>query len=367
METMDEWCAENEISVNKKKSGVLVIQNQSKHRTEINGYPIKNRYRYLGMIVDRTLNPEGTIAASNEKLYAYIKRNEWLMKKYFTPKSLVQIGQYFQNSRIVYGLNIFLDKFSVINKAQCAAQKYLKSTLGLKNNVSSGRIRMTLGIPKLEHQLVVRLHKNLTKYENHFGEFPSLYSPLVEHYNDWLGIKEFRDINFLRENSNTYKYVVLKKSLDDLAAEYKVILGSRFKYQLDKILYKYPHKGDFHMIKYLCNWGFFEKRLFPKCDLCESKDNSRTHVTNECKFFEDKRIVSLRKIGQLIGIPNLEQTTQLEEWILGIYFNPGLGWRDATMRKLIEILRSFASELYTGRTSKLQEIKASKESGSRTG
>ena len=59
----------------------------------------------------------------------------------------------------------------VIDIAQRAALKYLRSLLGLKNNVSSKRSRIVFGLPKLEHQLLIRLVKNVSKYSEHFEEF----------------------------------------------------------------------------------------------------------------------------------------------------------------------------------------------------
>ena len=76
---------------------------------------------------------------------------------------------------------------------------------------------------------------------------------------------------------------------------------------------------------------------------------SRQLETNKCKYFEDARKTTLAKIGQTIGVNEIEQSSLLEEWILRIYFCPGTNWNDKTMRSLIEIIRSFVCNLYIER------------------
>ena len=45
MDILDNWSKNNDIAVNKKKSGILVIDQHRGGRDNINGYPTKINYR----------------------------------------------------------------------------------------------------------------------------------------------------------------------------------------------------------------------------------------------------------------------------------------------------------------------------------
>jgi hypothetical protein len=119
----------------------------------------------------------------------YLKRNSWLIKDHFIPKSLVQLSRIFQESRIVYGLKPFLNLGKIIDMEQHASLKYIRSLLGLQHNVSRKRTRMAFGIPKLEHILLCRLVKNIGKYTANFEEFPTIYQNTLNEYEKWSNIK----------------------------------------------------------------------------------------------------------------------------------------------------------------------------------
>lgn len=125
MSILDEWTMENKILVNKKKSGVLIVDCNKRERKEINGYHAKTNYRYLGMVLYRAIDPRGSVIFVNNKLQDYLTRNNRIIKKYFTPRSLIILGRYYQESKIIYGLNGFLDMSHAIDVAQRASLKYL--------------------------------------------------------------------------------------------------------------------------------------------------------------------------------------------------------------------------------------------------
>jgi hypothetical protein len=152
------------------------------------GYPEKVNYKYLGVILNAAFNLRGSVIFINKKLKGYLSRNDWIVKKFFTPKSLIVLNRYYQEPRIIYGLNPLLDMGNVIDIAQKASLKYLRSLLGVKNNVSSRRCRLVFGWPKLEHNLLVRLVKNVKIYMSHFSVFPNIYQKTLEEYRKWAGI-----------------------------------------------------------------------------------------------------------------------------------------------------------------------------------
>ena len=65
----------------------------------------------------------------------------------------------------------------------------------------------------------------------------------------------------------------------DMAESEGIQLGHRFNEMSDKFLYKYPDRRDNLLVRYMLGYGFMDKRLFPKCKLCESQENRKLHVT----------------------------------------------------------------------------------------
>jgi hypothetical protein len=223
--------------------------------------------------------------------------------------------------------------------------KYLKSIIGLTENVSNDRMRLVLHKHKLEVDLYMRLHETLKKYEMQFKERATLYDHIMRAYSNWLGF------NYTRKE----KERVQKRSVFEIAKREGISIGSRFKNSFDTHLYKYPDKRDGLMMRYFVKFGFFDSRLFPICKLClrDNKEipNSRKHVTDECIYFEELRMKTLDKIGQLIDCNNI---SGLEDWLMTIYFAPHLKWSDKTLSKLLEVVKSFSASLYIDRPKSLK-------------
>ena len=49
---IDKWSKENDINVNRKKSGIFVIRGEEQN-DNVEGYPILNEYKYLGILIDK--------------------------------------------------------------------------------------------------------------------------------------------------------------------------------------------------------------------------------------------------------------------------------------------------------------------------
>ena len=56
IELLENWAATNEIEVNKKKSGILVVDDRN-NMHQYKGYPIRVTYKYLGMKLNSQLYP----------------------------------------------------------------------------------------------------------------------------------------------------------------------------------------------------------------------------------------------------------------------------------------------------------------------
>ena len=55
------------------------------------------------------MSPKYHISGLKNKLKEYMKKNRMINKKYFTPFSLIRIIEYFNQSRLSYGLCCFID------------------------------------------------------------------------------------------------------------------------------------------------------------------------------------------------------------------------------------------------------------------
>ena len=56
---IEQWAKNNKIIINKKKSGVMIHgfkgRTSKLDKGEISGFPYKNEYKYLGIIIDKNL------------------------------------------------------------------------------------------------------------------------------------------------------------------------------------------------------------------------------------------------------------------------------------------------------------------------
>lgn len=295
----------------------------------------------VGIKLDANLSPTTHLYNVNRKLSDYLKRNEWLLKAYFTPKSLIQLANYYQTSRLTYGLSNFLDAGNIMESLEKARLKYFRSILGTKDNIKSNLLRVVFNLPKMEYALYPRLLRTVEKYYQHFGERPTMFDHIIEAFDRRLGplrnnyddrVKQIRDIN-----------------VSQMAAAEGIQIGCRFNEMIDKVLYKYPDRRDNFLVSYMLSYGFFDSRLFPKCKLCGSDENSKLHVTNDCPHFDQLRKKTLKQVGNLIGVSNLDD---LGYWLEVIYYSPYIGWTEKQIRKLLEVMKKFTVSLYMERPRK---------------
>ncbi len=67
---MEQWCDDNNMDVNKKKSGIIPFTSGLLHK-EYREFPIVTEYKYLGMVLDHKLSLDGHLVFINKK-FAYI-------------------------------------------------------------------------------------------------------------------------------------------------------------------------------------------------------------------------------------------------------------------------------------------------------
>ena len=108
MKIIEVWCNNNGIATKKNKSGILVVRGNI-NSSNIEGYPVVDQYKYLGMLIDGNLKINKHIGNIDKKISEYIKRNYVLNQRYFSVKSVMMMFNYFHRSRLYYGLSAFID------------------------------------------------------------------------------------------------------------------------------------------------------------------------------------------------------------------------------------------------------------------
>jgi hypothetical protein len=164
IDLLEKWATENEIAVNKKKSGILVVDNDKNNMHQYKGYPVKVTYKYLGIKLNSQLSPLTGLEDTKKKLDVYLMKNNWINRHTLTPKSLINLSTYYQRSRVIYGMSCFLDMKGIIESVERGNLKYTKSILGLSNQVNSDRLRIILNRPLDRHCLWVLMRKTMRKY-----------------------------------------------------------------------------------------------------------------------------------------------------------------------------------------------------------
>ena len=338
MDVLDKWCISNHFTVNKKKSGIFVIANGSlRDSDEICGYPIKLRYKYLGINFNNKMNPMPHLDEVDKKLIIYIKKNQLLIKQYFSPKTLIQIANYFQKSRLIYGMASYLDLPEIVNKVERTRMRCLKSVMGSKDSTSSNRFRLALGIPLIEYELFFRAMNISKKYEENFKEKAWIINDIIEVFKRDLEITAADTIDTMKDKA-------LQESAARLAKEERINIGNAgYNIITKRMLYQWLDHRDHYVIKYIVGYGRFNQRLFPSCKHC-GKQNSRTHFTNECDQGTEARHKLLKSLERT-GI-NLEEDN-FEDLIMKWFFNPEPR-EDKTLKKIWDGIKSFICSLYWG-------------------
>ena len=165
---IDLWSKENGINVNRKKSGIFVVKGEEK-KDNIEGYPIINEYKYLGILIDKKLNIQNHIGFINKKLSEYFRKNYFLNQRYFSVKSIMLLFNYFHKSRLYYGLPAFIDQASAIKRVYRSILYNIKKLLKLPIRTNDNKLRTALGIPDIRIYLFKRLQKLKIKYEMNFN------------------------------------------------------------------------------------------------------------------------------------------------------------------------------------------------------
>ena len=218
----------------------------------------------------------------------------------------------------------------------------------MPNTQNSDRLRLILNKPMERHNLWVSLRKTISKYEEHFKSSPSIFNKINEKYSDWFDENNFdykyRGIgtDLTKMSQRELKYRVETKSKTDLGKKLQIQQTRLFSKNYKKYYYKTPNKNDFHLIKYLNNWGFFTERFNDGglCSIC-GNNTDRNHVTNWCTEFNSIREKTRKKVTEITG---QQVVRNLEKSLLAMYHQPRTLECGKAM-KAQECIKTFAYEI----------------------
>ena len=291
MNDIQKWSDNNKIRINKSKSGIMMISG-IENREEINGYPIVSEYRYLGVLITNKMGIKKHIGIIDNKLDEYFNRNYMLSQRYFSVKSILCLFNYYHSSRLLYGLAEFIDKKESIKKVEKVFIGNIKKLLKLPISTNTNRLRVALGIPKLEIILACRLLKLKEKYKNIFGNECTFYDNKIR-----------RILNLTNDDP-----IPGKEQIDTIITTNIRMMGNEiginkiinnFKDYLHMNIYYWYVDSDNLLLRMICNVGQFREDINEICPHCQN-ENSRNHIVNDCPFLEKERkrfVEKIRKFG----------------------------------------------------------------------
>ena len=362
IKSLEQWSEANLITVNKKKSGILILNDDGTEPSVIMGYPVVSEYKYLGILLDSKLSPKYHISALNKKLKEYLQRDKFLQKEYFTPCSLVQIVDYFVRSRLSYGLCCYLDNKAAMKMIDKTLMKHLKGIFSLPTNTSHDRLQLTLGEANVSDRLAVRLLKNWFKYKNHFDEYPETYRGVLLKYFSKEEVETEKEVDYPKLTER-----VVNKNLKEKALKYDIDIRDNHREVLKKYFFAYPDKRDFFLIRYFTNTTKgTNERLFPVCPC--GLPNSARHCADECELILNDRRDVLEEFQEISNRNGwrVKDETSLHEMILFVFYTAKV---DTAMKgdakKAIELLKKTVTRIIIIEKKEMDDVNKEEESEQR--
>mgnify|MGYP003293343765 CR=1 FL=1 len=284
IETTTKWSEKNKIQLNKRKSAILPIFEDSPKDKDYLGFPIVKSYKYLGVLINFRLKCFEHITKVAERINVYLSRNRMLKFKDFSPRSLFTIFTYFQKSRIVYGLGCFINDEKTFTKVSTIYHKLLKSIMHFSTRCNLSKLRLSLGLINIKYKLVISNLKIQVKLKREFNIVTDIYDKkLKEILGDKIFKREFNESTDWYELEKELKI----KSLTEDAKEVKYPTPSElFCNSIGHQWFKGYDTKEVYIFKYFADRGFF---IEVKCLHCLEKENSRLHTVNECPYYNELR------------------------------------------------------------------------------
>ena len=334
IEIIEKWTIENKIPINRKKSGILIINDDGVDSNLIKDIPVVTEYNYLGVLIDNKLKPGFHVTKIKKKIKIYLSKNKMLQQKYFTPFSLIRIIEYFVKSRLSYGISCFLEVKTQINRIDLILLQHIKSLFGLLINTSHKRLQLTLGEPEIRIRLAIRLLKNWYKYHDHFHEYPEKMRSTLELYFSTIELSSPCDYNKLKSK-------LIHENLIKIGNELKEDIKIRYDHRkfLRSYVFTYPDKRDFLVIRFFTKTTrSTNERLFEICQC--GMENSGRHAVDVCELTmtrkerEEYRSIYINESG---GILNLSHT--LFDMLKITFFTAEGSLKKNCIRKIVELMK----------------------------
>ena len=274
-------------------------------------------YKYLGVLINNRLSFANQITSSGDRLKAYYARNKKLIRTYFSPRSLIKIFNYYQKSRLVYGMSSDMLNSQTVVRLRQNIVSLVKQILGINNRCNNYRIVLALAVSDLTSKLVIQLLKNLAKLKKFFEIDTDIYDKTVRaiigevDYLDWkrglLGIEDIKDLEARLDIKDMNRY----------SNELKVQVSPEYHQVIRREWYRYYDRRDYYVLKYFCNIGFFKEEV---CEYCLGP-GSRTHFVNECESFAENRQITIGSIRKNCWRLDFEEE-RLSIIIDSLYYRP---------------------------------------------
>ena len=153
MQVTNNWCQENEIGINKKKSGIIVVRVDRRtpaySTKEFDGIPVVQSYKYLGVLIDDSLQFD----IATKKLKAKEKEMKYQVKMSWANempgKARYIIWQALIHSRFAYSMDLLMNYSPKLRKwYESLLYQLLKSLLHINTNPKKPNLfEECLGVP----------------------------------------------------------------------------------------------------------------------------------------------------------------------------------------------------------------------------
>ena len=289
--------------------------------------PIVDNYKYVEL--NNKLNPLNHLKNVNIKLLTYLKRNKLLIKSYFSLNCIKMLHKQFQESRLLYGMSVFMDIPLVIKLLNKIKKKYFVNIYNLMVTVNYNKLLLTLHCSPIEYVLFPRLVEIIKKYTRHFNEKPRLYDDLIRAFD-----KRIDDFDYLKKQELVD--VCFNQGMIQLARFTNIEMNENF-LRLRALYFVFPDKRDIILVKFLLNVGVFAYFGNRVCVFC-SRKVLKYHYCVDCsdKRIKDWRDESNLELDEVIDEDEKDviREKNLEEKIKWIFFNPPESIRKASDRIL---------------------------------